>query len=230
MSRTHDLLRRVFLVCATTAAVAGALGAQTPPPAPAQTPVAPSRASVLRGEYSRYRANNDLRYYHLDIRVDPDKKLVSGKNTIRFKMLQDDTRIQIDLYANLSVDRILLGATPLKYARELGAVFIDFPETLKKGRDVRHRLLLFRDVSAAAGTLRRARFSEGRHDRPRLDLHGVRGRADPASGGPARINGATKSRTWTSAWRSRTAWWTPRMAGSWARRTSATATRAGTGT
>jgi aminopeptidase N len=67
--------------------------------------------------------------------VDPDKKLVSGKTTVRFRMLQDDTRIQLDLYANLTVDRILLDTTPLKYERELNAVFIDFPEALRKGRE-----------------------------------------------------------------------------------------------
>ena len=43
----------------------------------------------------------------LDIRVDPEKKFVSGKNTIRFKMLKDDTRIQLDLYDNLKIDKIL---------------------------------------------------------------------------------------------------------------------------
>src|SRR5258707_11113120 len=93
----------------------------------------PARADILRGEYGRYRANNDLLFYHLDVRVDPEKKIISGRNTIRFKMLADDTRIQLDLYANLNVDKILLGATPLKYERELNAVFVDFPETLKTG-------------------------------------------------------------------------------------------------
>jgi aminopeptidase N len=105
------------------------------PMAQTAAPQAPSRASILRGEYGQYRANNDLLYYHLDIRVDPAKKLVTGKNTIRFKMLKDDARIQIDLYANLNVDKILLGATPLKYERELNAVFIDVPETLRAGRE-----------------------------------------------------------------------------------------------
>ena len=70
---------------------------------------APTRADILRGEYGRYRANNDLLFYHLDVRVDPEKKSIAGKNTIRFRMLKDDTRIQLDLYANLNVDRILLG-------------------------------------------------------------------------------------------------------------------------
>src|ERR1043166_8646149 len=73
----------------------------------------PSRANKLRGEYSRYRANSDLLYYHLDIRVDPDKKAISGKNTIRFKMLKDDNRIQLDLHSALAIDKIVLGATKL---------------------------------------------------------------------------------------------------------------------
>src|SRR2546427_8709159 len=93
-----------------------------------------SRADILRGEYGRYRANNDLLYYHLDVRVEPEKKFLSGKNTIRFKMLQDDSRIQLDLHAALQVDKILLGTTELKFERELGAVFVDFPQTLHAGQ------------------------------------------------------------------------------------------------
>jgi aminopeptidase N len=96
---------------------------------------AQTRADILRGEYGRYRANNDLLSYHLDIRVDPAKQFIGGRNTIRFRMLKDDTRIQIDLYAYLKVDRILLGKTSLKYTRELNAVFIDFPQTLRAGRE-----------------------------------------------------------------------------------------------
>ncbi|HJZ98352.1 MAG TPA: M1 family metallopeptidase [Candidatus Solibacter sp.] len=95
---------------------------------------APDRASILRGEYGRYRANNDLLYYHLDVRVEPEKKFLSGVNTIRFKMLQDDSRIQLDLHPALKVEKILLGATELKYERELSAVFVDFPETLRAGK------------------------------------------------------------------------------------------------
>lgn len=93
----------------------------------------PSRADILRGEYSQWRANNDLLSYDLDIRIDPEKKTIGGKNTIRFKMLKDDTRIQLDLFANLKVDKILSGATELKYTRELWTVYVDFPAPLKKG-------------------------------------------------------------------------------------------------
>ncbi|HEX3142746.1 MAG TPA: M1 family metallopeptidase [Pyrinomonadaceae bacterium] len=114
---------------------------------PQQTP-APTHANILRGEYGRYRANNDLLAYLLDIRVDPVKKFISGKNRIRFRMLADDTRIQVDLYDNLNVDKIEqvvnweeprarhpeMKQVPLKYERDSGAVFVDFPERLKAGR------------------------------------------------------------------------------------------------
>ena len=96
---------------------------------------AQTRADILRGEYGRYRANNDLLSYHLDIRVDPAKQFLSGRNTIRFRMLQDDTRIQIDLYAYLKVEKILLGSRALQFTREMNAVFIDFPQTLRAGRE-----------------------------------------------------------------------------------------------
>ena len=96
-------------------------------------PHAPTRDDILRGAYGEYRANNKLLYYHLDIRVDPDKKIISGKNTIRFRMLSDGNRIQIDLVPNLNVDKILFDNKELKYTRESRAVFIDFPEALESG-------------------------------------------------------------------------------------------------
>jgi aminopeptidase N len=94
----------------------------------------PARYDMLRGAYGPYRANNDLLYYHLDIRVDPEKEFVSGKNTIRFRMLKDGSRIQLDLRDSLTIDKILYGTTPLKYERDTGAVFVDFPETLRAGQ------------------------------------------------------------------------------------------------
>ncbi|MEO8679893.1 MAG: M1 family peptidase, partial [Vicinamibacterales bacterium] len=133
-------LRRLVTITTALACLAGAAFAQnaTPQqparPAPPSAMRAPTRADLLRGDYGRYRANNDLLFYHLDVRVDPVKKTIAGTNTIRFKMLKDDTRIQLELYANLSVDQILYGATPLKFERDLNTVYVDFPETLKSGR------------------------------------------------------------------------------------------------
>src|SRR5215813_8499386 len=105
-----------------------------PSPSPRPSPAAPTHADILRGEYGRYRANNDLLSYHLDIRVDPARKFISGRNSIRFKMMQDDDRIQLDLHAALAIDKIVMDATPLRYERDSDAVFVDFPETLRAGR------------------------------------------------------------------------------------------------
>lgn len=113
--------------------------AKTPtrrPPAPSDisSPI-PTRYDMLRGAYGPFRANNHLLYYHLDVRVDPDTKTIRGKNTIRFRMLKDGTRIQMDLTDKLDIDKIVYGQTPLQYTRDTGAVFIDFPQTLYAGQD-----------------------------------------------------------------------------------------------
>ena len=120
-----------LFACSTLAAVA-AQASNTGHTAPT-----PTHADLLRGNYGEYRANTDLLSYDLDVRVDPAKKFISGSNTIRFKMLADDTRIQIDLELRdaLHIDKIVLGKTELKYhQRDSGAVFIDFPaKRLRKG-------------------------------------------------------------------------------------------------
>jgi aminopeptidase N len=119
---------KTLVLVSSLAAAAAILCGQSPKAAE------PTHYDILRGEYGRYRSNNDLLSYDLDVRVDPENKFISGKNGIRFKMLADDSRIQLDLHAALSIDRILLDGTPLKYERDSGAVFVDFPETLRAGR------------------------------------------------------------------------------------------------
>jgi aminopeptidase N len=125
-------MRRLIacLLLASSAAISASLPQRGTPVPPAQA----ARQAELRGGYDRYRANNDLLHYALTVRVDPEKKFLSGVNRVRFTMLSDDARIRLDLYANLSVDKIVMGNTALTYARELNAVFIDFPDTLRKGR------------------------------------------------------------------------------------------------
>ena len=107
----------------------------------AQGSAAPTHADILRGEYGRYRANNDLLYYHLDVRVEPNRKYLTGSTLVRFKMLKDDNRIQLDLHEALKVDKIEYSENSkspkreqLKYTRDSGALFVDFPDTLKSGQ------------------------------------------------------------------------------------------------
>ncbi len=93
------------------------------------------KAKLLRGAYGPYRANNDLLSYKLRVRVDPAAGSIQGDNQIRFRMLVPDKRVQIDLYPDLLVDKITMDGKPLAYTRELGAVYIDFPEMLQTDRE-----------------------------------------------------------------------------------------------
>ena len=148
-----------------------AAAAPAPPP---RDPGPPTRANILRGEYGRYRANNDLLSYHLDVRVDPDKKFLSGKNAIRFKMLQDDTRIQLDLYANLKVEKILLGTRGAEVRARAERRLHRLSRNAQARPRVHHRLPLLR-LAARDRPLRRHRVPQG-SGRPPLDQHRVRRR------------------------------------------------------
>ena len=112
------LCRCTFLAAFFASALLAQTTPQPTPPVIAPPSPAPTRAEVLRGAYGPDRANNDLLYYHLDIRVDPVAKTIAGKNTIRFKMLQTGTRIQLDLSEILQIDKILFGTEPLKFSRD----------------------------------------------------------------------------------------------------------------
>jgi aminopeptidase N len=120
------MLKSILLFIATAAMLAAQGRDRAPDP--------PTHGDLLRGAYGPLRANNDLLYYHLDVRVDPEKKFLSGKVTTRFKMLADGTRIQLDLHEALKVDKILFDKKELKYERDSGALYVDFPETLRAGR------------------------------------------------------------------------------------------------
>jgi aminopeptidase N len=127
MARVAALLLTAWLIAAP------ALG-QTPAPPPPSTEAPPTRADVLRGEYGRYRANNDLLFYDLNVRVDPAARTISGVNTIRFRMLADDQRIQLELHPALRVDGVRLGSRAASVTRDGSTVYIDFPETLRAGQ------------------------------------------------------------------------------------------------
>jgi aminopeptidase N len=142
-SARRSLTAICFLLCAGSATLLFSQAASKAAPAAKAKPdirpndagaPIPTRFEMLRGAYGPFRANNDLLSYHLDIRVDPAEKFIRGKNTVRFRMLKDDRRIQLDLSDTLAIDKILFGSVPLKYERDTAAVFIDFPEMLHDGQ------------------------------------------------------------------------------------------------
>jgi aminopeptidase N len=99
-------------------------------------PSSVTRADSLRGTLSPLRTCFDVKYYHLDVKVDPENKTVSGSNTIFFEAVEPFNKIQIDLFSNLTINKILYKGQELKYSREYNAVFIDFPKQIERnGKD-----------------------------------------------------------------------------------------------
>jgi aminopeptidase N len=105
----------------------------------AQPPVSglmPTKDDLLRGGYGPYRANNDLLFYHLTLRVDPVAKTIAGTNVVRFRMLKDGRKIQLELTPELTLDGITFEGKAVRYARAAAnsrSLYVEFPRELKAG-------------------------------------------------------------------------------------------------
>ena len=83
-----------------------------------------TRQDTLRGSITPEREWWDLTYYHLDIKVDPDNKFISGKNTIQYKVLEHDSVMQIDLQSPMKLLKAVQNDKELKIRHDGNAHFI----------------------------------------------------------------------------------------------------------
>lgn len=90
-----------------------------------------TEADTLRGSLRPERAY-DVQKYHLKLKVEPDKKFISGSNTISFLTEEELPAMQVDLFANMQVDSIIYQGQEMAYDRKFDAVFIDFKTPLPK--------------------------------------------------------------------------------------------------
>ncbi|OWP64314.1 peptidase M1 [Hymenobacter amundsenii] len=93
-----------------------------------------SRPDSLRGHLTPLRTCYDINYYHLDVRLDVAGRAIRGSNEFRFTATQDFTRLQFDLFANMTVEKVEYQGKPLPFTREFNAVFVTFPEPIKQGQ------------------------------------------------------------------------------------------------
>jgi aminopeptidase N len=93
-----------------------------------------TRQDTLRGSITPERAWWDLKFYHLDIAVNPSDSTIKGKNTITYKVLKPNTLMQIDLQEPLVLTKAIEDGKPLKYSR-VGNVYwinINVPQEIGK--------------------------------------------------------------------------------------------------
>ena len=92
-----------------------------------------TRADTLRGSNtSPFRTCYDINYYHLDIKFDIADKSISGNVLFKFTATTDFTKLQFDLFSNLTIQKIVYKGKELPYTREYNAVFVTFPNTIPR--------------------------------------------------------------------------------------------------
>ena len=91
-----------------------------------------TRKDSLQGGFSFERISYDVQRYDLNITINPEERTIVGYNDITFKIVENTSKIQVDLFENMQVDSIIFEGKKLKYKREFGAVFLDFEKQLTK--------------------------------------------------------------------------------------------------
>ena len=66
-----------------------------------------TEADTLRGMLRPERTCYDVNFYDLQIKVDIDKKYISGYNEIHFTAIEEFSKIQIDLFENMKINEII---------------------------------------------------------------------------------------------------------------------------
>ena len=84
-----------------------------------------TRQDSLRGSITKERAWWDLKKYHLDIKVNPSDSTITGSNAITYKVVQEYSKMQIDLQNPMEIYKVIQDGKTLKYTREGNAFFID---------------------------------------------------------------------------------------------------------
>jgi len=83
-----------------------------------------SRQDTLRGSITPERIWWDLTYYHLKVQVDPNKRYISGENTIKYTVLSANQTMQIDLQAPLKMTKVTQDGKELAVLHDGNAHFV----------------------------------------------------------------------------------------------------------
>lgn len=80
---------------------------------------------TLRGSITKERAWWDLQFYHLNVKVNPADSTIGGSVTVRYKVLQPNQILQIDLQRPLTISKITQDGQELTFRRDGDAFFVN---------------------------------------------------------------------------------------------------------
>ena len=86
-----------------------------------------TRQDSLRGSITDERIWWDLNFYHLDIKIDPEKKFIQGSNTIHYRVLKSYQVMQVDLQEPLYITQIFEDGKKIKFERD-GNIYLIYLE------------------------------------------------------------------------------------------------------
>jgi aminopeptidase N len=92
-----------------------------------------TRQDTLRGSITKERAWWDVKFYHLNIKINPADSTITGSNTIRYQVLHEDKLMQIDLQNPMQIYKVVQDGHELKYKREGNAFFVELISLQKIG-------------------------------------------------------------------------------------------------
>ena len=84
-----------------------------------------TRQDTVRGSITEERSWWDLKYYNLDVTVNPNSRLIHGKNTIHYKVLESNKRMQIDLQIPMQLTKATQQGKSLKIDHDGNAHYIN---------------------------------------------------------------------------------------------------------
>lgn len=88
---------------------------------------------TLRGSITKERAWWDLKYYHLNVKVNPAEKTITGSNTVKYTVLSEYNKMQIDLQEPMQIYKVTQDGKELKFERDGNAFFIQLTAKQKVG-------------------------------------------------------------------------------------------------
>jgi len=89
--------------------------------------------NLLMGSLNENRSSYRVSFYDINIDFNIDKKSLSGFVKIKAESMRNLNILQVDLAENLDIKKIMYKEEELIFSRELDAVLVNFPSTIKKG-------------------------------------------------------------------------------------------------
>ena len=93
-----------------------------------------TRQDTLRGSITPERAWWDLKFYHLDIKVNPSDSTIFGTNTVVYRVLKSAELMQIDLQEPLNILKAVQNGKELVFNREGNVYWIRMADLQEPGK------------------------------------------------------------------------------------------------